>query len=179
MRRFFVIIIAFVSLLCIGCGTTLPVNYIPSSSIRGTGTISLTNFKYLPAEKGEVEPNEFQKADAALGYIYLSEPVADIMRNAMRKELVMSGFTVESGSNLIIEADIERFLYDWIGFIEVDFYLDTTFRILRDKELLLKYKSSSHQKAPKTMNQDTEAVRAAISQCFDNFLLEARTKKIF
>lgn len=178
MRRFFILIIVFVSLLCAGCSTTLPVNYIPSSSIRGTGIISLANFKYLPAEKGEVKPNEFQKANAALGYIYLSEPVADIVRNAMRKELVMSGFTVESGSNLTIEADIEGFLYDWLGFVEVDFYLNVTFRILRDKELLLTYKSSSHQKAPKTMNQDTEAVRAAISQCFDNFLLEARSKKI-
>ncbi len=178
MHRFTVTALAYVCLICAGCSTTVPLNYIPSSSIRGSGTVSLTTFKYIPAEQGIVEQNEFQKAPAALGYIYLSEPVCDVIRNALRKELVMSGFTVEPGANLTIEADVTRFLYDWIGFVEVDFYLDTTFRIYREKELLLKYDASSHQKAPKTVSQNPEAIRAAISKSFDDFLLEARSKKI-
>jgi hypothetical protein len=152
---------------------------MPSASIKGSGSLSLGTFRYLPAERGEVELSEFQKAPAAIGAVYLSEPVTDILRNAMRKELVLSGFTVETGADIIIEADIKRFLYDWIGFSEVDFYLDTTFRVFRGKELLIAYDASSHQKAPKTMTLDSEAVRAAISKCFDEFFLEARSKKIF
>jgi hypothetical protein len=179
MNRLITHLLIATSLLIAGCSTTLPVNYIASSSIRGNTTVALGNFKYIPAEQGAVNPNEFQKATAALGQIYLSEPVSDLIRNAMRKELIMSGFTVEPESKLIIEADIKRFLYDWIGFVEVDFYLDATFRILREKELLLTYEASSHQKAPKTMIHDTEAIRAAISKCFDDFFLAARLKKVF
>lgn len=179
MFRIVTLVFVLMSLVIAGCSTTLPVNYIPSASIKGSGSLSLSTFRYLPAEKGEVEPNEFQKAPSAIGTIYLSEPVIDILRSAMRKELILSGFAVEPGSDLIIEADIKRFLYDWVGFVEVDFYLDTTFRVLRGKELLLTYDASSHQKAPKMMTLDSEAVRAAIAKCFDDFFLEARSKKVF
>lgn len=179
MYRVVTLIIVLGSFLFAGCSTTYSVNYIPSSSIRGNGAVSLNTFRYLPAEKGEVASNEFQKASGAMGYIYLSEPIPDIIRNAMRKEFVMSGFTVEPGSNLTIEADINRFLYDWIGFVEVDYYLDVTFRVLQGKELLLTYAASSHQKTPKMVDQIPEAIKALISKCFDDFFLEARAKKIF
>ena len=62
MHRFTVTALAYVCLICAGCSTTVPLNYIPSSSIRGSGTVSLTTFKYIPAEQGIVEQNEFQKA---------------------------------------------------------------------------------------------------------------------
>jgi hypothetical protein len=161
-----------------GC-STLPVNYVPSASMRGSGNIKVGEFRYIPADKGQVKPAEFQKAGAALGSMSISEPVVDLMRTALRKELIASGFSVEPDSPITIEGDVQRFLYDWIGFLEVDFYLNIDFRVIKGGRVILSYKASSHQKAPKTMAQDTEAIKAAISRCIDDLFLEARSKKIF
>jgi uncharacterized lipoprotein YajG len=166
------------ALFATGC-STLPVNYVPSASMRGNGNIKVGKFKYIPADKGQVKPAEFQKVGAAIGSISISEPVVDLMRSALRKELIASGFSVEPDAPITIEGDIHRFLYDWIGLLEVDFYLDIDFRVIKNGQVVLTYKANSHQKAPKTMAQDTEAIKAAISRCIDDLFLEARSKKIF
>ena len=62
--------------------------------------------------------------------------------------------------------------------VEVDFYLDITFRISRRGLVVYTHQSSSHQRAPKTMTQDTEAIRSAISKCIDDFLLSARSRRL-
>ena len=175
-RSFVTLVIAA---LFSGCSTTLPVNYIPSATMRGSGDISPGTFRYIPAEKRLVAPNQFQSADFAIGEIYTSEPVTALIRNAVRKELVAAGFSTEPGAPLTINGEITKFLYDWIGYVEVDFYLDITFHVLRNGNEIMVYNASSHQSAPKTMTQDTEAVRAAISKCIDDFFLEARSKKTF
>jgi hypothetical protein len=161
-----------------GCATTLPVHYVPSASIRGSGNVSIGTFRYVPADEGKMAPNEFQKACAGIGKVSLSQPVSELIQTSLRKELIVSGFDVDASAPLVIEGDIERFKYDWIGIVEVDFYLDITFRIYSAESCVLTFRASSHQKAPKTMNQDTEAIRAAISQCFSDMLLEARAKRI-
>lgn len=175
MRK--LVLITAASLLT-ACSTTLPMNYIPASTIKGSGQVTVGTIHYIPAEHGDVEPDQFQEASAALGDMHTSEPVADLIKNALRKELIAGGFSVEPGSKTVIEADVSRFLYDWIGFVEVDFYMDIEFRMKKDGVLVFAYKASAHQKAPKTMVQDTEAIRASISKCIDDFFLEAHSKRL-
>jgi uncharacterized lipoprotein YajG len=172
------LILATFALFAAGCTTSLPINYVPSASIRGEGPVSVGMFKYVPADQGSVGPDEFQKATGALGNIHLSQPVPDLFRTAVRKELVAGGYSVEPGAAVEVSGNVTRFLYDWIGIIEVDFYLDVTFTLRKNGETVLIYNTSSHQKAPKTMMQDTEAVRAAISDSIDQFFMEARSKKL-
>ncbi len=167
----------FIGIALSACSTTMPVNYIPSPVMRGGGQVSVGRFRYLPAERGLVAPDQFQKASATIGVIHMSDPAADLMRTAVLKELVAAGFAV-GGASPVIEGDIERFLYDWIGFVEVDFYLDVTFRIVRDGRVFFTYKASAHKRAPKTASQaqDPEAIRSAISQCINDFFLAARAQ---
>lgn len=174
--RLFAIIVS--ALAVTGCSTTLPINYIPSASIRGAGPVEVGEFAYTPADQKKVDSDEFQKATGAIGYIHISQPVPELFRTALRKELVSGGYSVEKDAPVEITGDVTRFLYDWIGVVEVDFYVDVTFRLKKNGQEVLVYKASSHQKAPKTMAQDTEAVRAAISECIDQFFMEARSRKL-
>lgn len=132
----------------------------------------------MPFENGEVATDQFQEASAAIGDMHLSDPVSKIINTALRKELIAGGFTIEPGASLVIEADVVRFLYDWIGFVEVDFYLDIDFKLIKNGSPILIHRSSSHQKAPKTTAQDAEAIRAAISECIDDFFMDAHEKKL-
>ncbi|VFQ45801.1 YajG family lipoprotein [Desulfoluna butyratoxydans] len=178
MKKSILAIAIFLSLFLSACSTTLPINYVPASSINGDGEISVGTIHYIPYEQGKVAENQFQQAEGSLGFIYLSDPVTDLIKTAVRKELIAGGFTVDDNSDFVIEADVTKFLYDWIGFVEVDFYLNINFQI-RNKsgEVLFAHNTAAHQKAPKTMAQDTEAVRAAISKCIDEFFLEAHSKQ--
>lgn len=173
-----ILTLAITGALLAACSTTIPVNYVPSSIMRGSGQVSVGRFRYLPAERGAVAPDQFQKASAAIGVIHLSEPAAELIRTALRKELVAAGLSVSQGTSPIIEGDIQRFLYDWIGFVEVDFYLDIDFRIVRNGKVAFAYNARAHKRAPKSaaQAQDSEAIRSSISQCIDDFFLAARAQ---
>ena len=78
-----------------------------------------------------------------------------------------AGLSVSQGTSPIIEGDIQRFLYDWIGFVEVDFYLDIDFRIVRNGKVAFAYNARrAHKRAPKSaaQAQDSEAIRSTIPQ---------------
>ncbi|AKJ42724.1 hypothetical protein [Pragia fontium] len=175
MKKIIFVLAAF---LLAGCSTSLPINYIPSAVIKGEGEIVLGDFSYIPADMGKVKQNEMQKAGGAIGNLYTTESISDIVKKAFRKELVSSGFTVSQSSNIVIDANIDKFLYDWVGFVEVDFYINMTFKVIKDGQVVMEYSSKSHQAAPKTTIQDTEAIRSALSNVFDEFLLEARNRKV-
>ena len=151
--------------------------YAPSSFLKGKGSIAVGTFRYVPAEQGFVDRNEFQKAPASIDDIYLSEPIADVVRNALRMELISAGYTLQAKAGLVIEADIQRFLYQF-GIAEDNFFLDVTFRILRNDSLTLTYAASSQKKAPKSLHLDTDPVRSALASCLADFLAHARAKRI-
>ena len=71
----------------IGCSTTIPVNYVPSPSIRGTGDVEVGKFVYAPYERNEVKANQFQSATAAIGAMYLSENVSDLIEQSLNNYL--------------------------------------------------------------------------------------------
>lgn len=174
------IITIAIGLLLSGCSTTVPLNYIPASSIRGESQVNVALFRYLPADAGKVAPNQFQKNPSSLGEMFTSTEVASFVMTALKKELAYSGFRPGTAHALIISGDVTRFYYDWLGFSEVDFEIGIDFKITQDGKEVFRHSAFSHQKAPKSesMSQDSEAVRAAVSACIDDFLAEARVKGV-
>ena len=169
---------AAVVLLLSACSTTLPLNYIPSSSVRGDASVTTTSFRYIPSENGEVKPNQFQKNSASIGEIHTGTDIASFVETSLKKELSYSGFKLGGPNPLVISGNVTRFYYDWIGFTEVDFEVRIDFTVTKDGVEVFKHTVFSHQKAPKTMAQDPEAIRAALSSCIDDFFTQARAKSI-
>jgi uncharacterized lipoprotein YajG len=174
--RTFVIVLAV--LLLSACSTTLPLNYIPSSSVRGDASVSTSSFRYIPSENREVAANQFQKNPSSIGQIYTGTDIAIFVHSALKKELAYSGFKLDGPDPFVISGDVTRFYYDWLGFTEVDFEVKIDFKVSKNGEQVFEYTAFSHQKAPKTMAQDPEAIRAALSSCIDDFLTQARAKSI-
>jgi len=172
---FILFILFFVS----ACSTSIPINYIPAPIIRGNSEISVGNVNYIPAMNGKVKENEMQKATGAIGAIYTTAPIAEIVKTSFQKELLSAGFSIEDAAKLNIDINVDRFLYDWIGFVEVDFYIDMTFTVSKNGIEVFKYMSKAHQAAPKTMTSDSEAIKSAMSVAFSDFLLAARKQKVF
>lgn len=162
----------------IGCSTTIPVNYVPSPSIRGAGEVEVGKFAYAPYERKEVKANQFQSATAAIGAMYLSENVSDLMEQSLNKELLASGFSTGPTNNLKISGTVDKLLFDWIGFVEMDMYLDVTYNISKNGNLIGTKKISSHKALPKMPGYDSEAIRATIADNISKLLLEMRKEKL-
>jgi len=171
-----ILAVLVVSLMLSACSTTLPINYVPSTSVRGTSPVKVSAFRYLPAEQQLVAPNQFQKYPVSIGEIYLGEDVSHLVESAVRKELSYAGYQLNDSADVIVSGDVSRFYYDWTGFVEVNFEVGIAFRVTKNGKVALESTTFSHQKAPKGtgLAQNPEAIRAAISDCIDQFLSEAR-----
>lgn len=172
------ILIIFTSFFMVGCSTSIPINYVPAPVIKGEGNVWIGEATYTASELGKVKNNEMQKATGAIGYIYTTTPIAEIVKKSLQKELISAGYTVNELADLKIDIVVDKFLYDWRGIVEVDFYIDVTFTVTKNGNKIMVYSAKSHQAAPKTVNMDSEAIRTALSSVFSDFMIEARNKKV-
>lgn len=162
-----------------GCSTTMPINYVASPTIKGQGDVGVGVFKYIPYEKGLVKANEFQKPSAAIGTIYMSDKADVLLKSSLTKELIAAGFNPDQNADIQISGDVQKFEYDWIGFIEVDFYLDVDYSVTKGGQVIYKNTIKTHKASPKAMGAtDSEAVRSAISSNIGDLLQDLRAKKI-
>lgn len=164
-------------LTLVGC-STVPVNYVASPSIRGTGAVTTGEFSYAPADRGEVRPNQYQSSTVSIGSMYLSENVSDLIKQALRKELIAAGFDPDDTSGVQISGVVEKFLYDWVGLFEMDMYLDVKYTVTSGGNLVYTGVIRTHKALPKAPAYDSEATRATISDNLTQLLLELRQRKI-
>ena len=162
-----------------GCSTTMPINYVASPTIKGQGDVGIGVFKYTPADTGLVKANEFQKPSAALGTMYMSEDADKLLKSSLTKELIAAGYNPNSDASTQISGEIQRFEYNWIGFVEVDFYLDVDYSVKVDGQEKYQKTIRTHKASPKAMGgTDSEAVRSAISTNIGELLQDLKSKKI-
>lgn len=103
-----------------GCAGTAPVTYAPSSTLTATGAVEVTTFAYLPAQTGQVKPNQLR--NTALGAIMLDKNIDQFYRDAVFTELRFVGVKVTS-DKLKLSGEIKQFLVDDLGY-SVDWTTD-------------------------------------------------------
>lgn len=104
----------------------IPITYSPSSAMSATGNVTVASFRYIPAEKGEVAPNQFH--NTAMGNIKVDHNIADFYRDAVFKELRFVGVKVDGGSKRVLTGDINDYLIDDLGY-SVDWTVDVTYTV--------------------------------------------------
>ncbi|MDO5639728.1 MAG: hypothetical protein Q4G28_07645 [Neisseria sp.] len=177
MKRLFTAVV--VAAVLAGCSTTVPVNYVPSPSMRGEGAVSVGQFVYAPAQRGEVKPNQFQPSPGgALGSMYLSETVDELLKDALVKELIAAGFNPEDTSGLQITGTVDRFIYDWVGFVEMDMYMDVSYTVKKGDEVVYQGVKKTHKALPKAVGYDSVAVNSVLSDNISQLLRDLRSKKL-
>ncbi|MGE9296858.1 MAG: hypothetical protein ACQKBV_11275 [Puniceicoccales bacterium] len=114
-RRVTALSILLVSLAAFltGCATDHPLNYTPSSIMSATGSVSVGDFAYLPAEKGEVDANQIR--NTAIGSVKFEDPISDYYRQAVLTELRFVGININS-NNHVLSGEVMEFLADDLGY---------------------------------------------------------------
>jgi len=95
-----------------GC-SRIPLSYLPSSVNKVSGSVSISNFKYLPAETGEVKP--FQIRNTALGKLKFDKNIDIYFRESVSMELRFTGVTLDNKTR-VLNGEIEDFLVDDLSY---------------------------------------------------------------
>lgn len=120
-------------LITVGCSgpQTIPVNYAPSSVMTASGTVSVTDFTYRPAEvapPGKTVVASNQIRNTAMGNIMIDRDVKVFVRDAVFSELRLVGIkTIEN--DRVLKGEIEEFLIDDLGY-NVDWTLRIKYTIV-------------------------------------------------
>ena len=137
-----------------GCATApIPLNYAPSSTLTASGAVSVSDFKYLPAENGKVAANQIK--NTAIGNAYFDQPIAKFYRDAVFKELRFVGVKMDD-KNRVLSGDIDEFLIDDLGF-HVDWTLQVHYVVTNTQTNKIIYDSVKTTKRETAKFVGTEA----------------------
>jgi hypothetical protein len=104
------------SLLVTGCSTApIPVNYAPSSTKSATGSLSVSDFTYLPSSsdtQNKVATNQVR--NTAIGEIKFDRDINKFIQDATFSELRLIGVNVNNPAK-VLNGEIEEFLIDDLG----------------------------------------------------------------
>ena len=168
------------AVLLAGCAShPLPVNYAPSSVMSASGSISISDFKYLPSDNDNVPkdcknisdfkilpsdkdnvpeycknifvaPNQIR--NTAIGEIIIDRDVKTFVKDAVFAELRFVGIKT-SNDNRFLKGDIEEFLIDDLGY-SVDWKLRIKYEVVESssKKVIYQATKSTERKTAKFAN---------------------------
>lgn len=112
------VLVASIALAALsGCANApVPVNYAPSSVKTATGALSVSDFKYLPAEPTAAKPIPSNLIrNTAMGEVKIDRDVKVLVRDAVFSELRFVGVKTNDQSK-VLSGEIEEFLIDDLGY---------------------------------------------------------------
>lgn len=132
-------------LLLAGCATILPLNYSPSSKLSASGSVAVTEFRYLPALNGRVKSNQI--GNTALDGLYFGQEVGAFFKDAVFQELRRVGVETGSGTKTL-SGDVREFLIDDLG-ATVDWTIRVLYRVRGSKRTLYEAEKITRRRTPK------------------------------
>jgi hypothetical protein len=164
-------------LILSGCPRILSIDYQPSNTIKGEGTIQIGPFRYMPFENGQVHAKQVQLNTQAAGSLYLSEDVAAFFAEALRRELVSSGYQVEPEDQRSLGGSVDQFYLDWIDAAEMTFDMSVTYIVRHGDRVVYTDKVSCQANRPKSLMADSAIIRDATKECIIQFIQTAQGAK--
>jgi len=132
-----------------GCAR-IPLSYLPGSVSKISGSVSISNFKYIPAEAGKVK--SYQIRNTSLGSLKFDKNIDTFFRDAVFAELHSSGIKLDD-KNQVLDGEIEDFLIDEMS-ASVDWTLIVNYSVkkLQTGNTLYKSTKITKRNASKLVN---------------------------
>ncbi len=163
-----------VACLSVGCPRVLYLDYQPSNSIRGNGAVQVAPFIYAGHPTGLMKQKELESSSRNVEALYLSQDIGEFFTNAVRQELVFSGYRVQPDESRVLSGTVEHFFLDYVGEIEQRFEVLVTFKVNRtDAAVFTSVCRSNLQQSVDWMNSDL-LIKRGIKDCIEQFMNSAR-----
>ena len=132
-----------------GCAK-ISMSYLPGSTSKVSGDVSVSDFKYLPAETGKVKP--FQIRNTAWGNLKFNKDISVFFKDAVSQELRFAGVKLDD-KTLVLSGEIEDFLIDELSY-NADWTLKVRYLVknMRTGEIAYTSTKTTQRRASKLVN---------------------------
>ena len=158
-----------------GCGRLVSIEYEATSVLKGEGAIRVASFTYEPFEAHRVRPRQVETHPEAKSELFMVEEIGGFFTDALRKELLKSGYSLNEAAERVLSGAVTRFYLDWTtDQMDRSFQLGVNYIVSRKEEALFTWQCSSVQRGPNQMSQDGPLIRKGIADCVQRFLEAAQ-----
>src|SRR5262245_10019565 len=85
-----------------GCPRIVSMEYQPTNSLKGQGTVGTAPFLYRPSDEHRARPHQVETDPASKNKLYLAQEIGTFFADALRKELDRSGYRTTEPSDHIV-----------------------------------------------------------------------------
>ena len=173
-HRWPVAALLIVACLSSGCPRVLHLDYQPSNSLKGNGTVQVAPFLYAGHPTGLMKQKELESSPRDVEALYLSQDIGGFFTNAVRKELAFSGYHVQPGGARIVSGTIEHFFLDYVGEVEQRFEIRATFNVNRTDAAVFASACRSDLRQAKDWMTSGSLIERGIKDCIGQFMNSAQ-----
>jgi hypothetical protein len=152
----------------------LYLDYQSPNSIKGNGTVQVAPFLYAGHPTGLMKQKELESSSRDVEALYLSQDIGEFFTNAVRKELVFSGYHVQPGEARIVSGTIEHFFLDYVGEGEQRFEIRATFNVNRTDVAVFASACRSNLRQAKDWMTSGLLIERGIKDCIEQFMNSAQ-----
>jgi hypothetical protein len=158
-----------------GCGRLVSIDYEATNVLKGEGAVRVSSFRYEPFEAHRVRPHQVETHPEAKTELLLVQEVAGFFADALKKELLKSGYTLRDSADRVLSGTLTRFYLDWTSDqMDRSFQLGVDYTVSRKEEALFTWRCSSIQQGPNQMSTDGPLIRKGIADCVQRFIEAAQ-----
>lgn len=171
-------LLVVIGLLIAGCPRVISLDYVPSNPLRGQGRLQVDGFDYRAPEKGIERPKEIQGDAQEFEVFYLSQNIGTFFTNALKSELVHSGYEVASTQELVVSGTVKRFYFDYERPDGQIFELHVSYTVRRSGAVTYSHACESRQERSTTLTTSGLLIKAGIKDCIERFIKGAQDAKV-
>ena len=169
----------FVLMVFSGCGRLVSIDYEATNVVKGEGVVRVNPFRYEPSDMHRVRPRQVETHPEAKTELFMVDEVAGFFADALKKELLKSGYTLNDSADRVLSGTLTKFYLDWSSDqMDRSFQLGVDYTISRKQDALFTWKCSSVQQGPNQMGNDGPLIRKGIADCMQRFLEAAQQAQI-
>jgi hypothetical protein len=167
-----------IAVLLSGCPHLISLDYVPNNPYVGQGQVGVERFEYLPLKRGELGPRHVEVNPQAAGRFYLSQTVPEFFAEAVKRELIHSGYQVTSSADLEVSGQIERFYYNPVDAQEASIELIVHYVVRNQEREMYTQSVKVLRKTSKSLLAVSQLIHVATRESIHQFLTGAREAKV-
>jgi uncharacterized lipoprotein YajG len=162
------------TVLLSGCPRVLYLDYHPSTSTKGTGSVRVDTFAYAAHPTGLMKEKEVESDARDPELLYLSQDIGEFFAGALKKELTLAGYHLSADSSRTVTGTIEQFFLEYVGRQDQRFEIHTTFQIARPGAPAFTTSCRSERQQAKDWMKSGSLIERGVKDCIESFVKEAQ-----
>lgn len=167
-----------IAIVIAGCPRVISLDYVPSNKLRGQGRLQVEAFEYRAPEKGIERPKEMGADARELEVFYLSQDIGTFFTNAVKSELVHSGYEVVPTEKIVVSGTVERFYFDYERPDGQAFEIHVSYTVSQSGDSVYSYVCESVQQRSTTLTTSGLVIKAGVKDCIERFIQAAQGAKV-